>query len=253
MVEGGTNPPEDRKTPDLIDIADLEYTTEGVSILRGISVTASEKRIGIVGRNGSGKSTLARVLCGLIPPSAGRVRIAGIDIARDRKQAIRTVGMLFQNPDHQIIFPTVEEEIGFGLIQLGFSKPEAGQHTRDILGRFGKTHWAETAIEHLSQGQRHLVCLMAVLAMQPKVIILDEPYSGLDIPTTRQLARYLDQVDAALVHISHDPVTLAGYDRVLWMEGGQIEMDGPAAPTLAAFVARMEQLGEDDDLAHLPG
>jgi len=234
-------------------LRDVSYSSEGTDILRGLSFDTDMRRVGIVGRNGSGKTTLARVLAGLIEPTSGEVLIDGVNVAKDRKKAVRTVGILFQNPDHQIIFPTVSEEIEFGLLQLGKSKAEASAETARMLSDFNKSHWAEAAVHTLSQGQRHLVCLMAVLAMAPKVIILDEPFAGLDIPTTRQLTRYLDAVDASLIHVSHDPATLTTYDRVLWLDGGQVEMDGTADDVLPVFTARMEQIGGGDDLSLLTG
>ena len=107
-------------------------------LLKDIKLSAREKRIGIVGRNGSGKTTFARVLSGLVAPDQGEVRICGIDVAKDRKAALRTVGILFQNPDHQIIFPTVEEELGFGLIQMGCSKHETEHQVYEVLKAFDK-------------------------------------------------------------------------------------------------------------------
>ena len=239
--------------PLLIEMEDASYAPGEVAVLDGISFSADERRIGIVGRNGSGKTSLARVLAGLVPPTAGRVRIAGVDVGRDRKAALRTVGILFQNPDHQIIFPTVEEEIGFGLSQLGSSKPEVTAGVGAILAKFDKSHWTNAPIHQLSQGQRQLVCLMSVLAMSPRLIVLDEPFSGLDIPTTLQLARVLDAIDAHLLHITHDSSHLLAYDRVLWIEAGRITQDGPAKPVIAAFQARMAELGGGDDLTHLAG
>ena len=226
-----------------IHLRDVACALNGRAVLSGVTLSLTERRIGLVGRNGSGKTTLARLMAGLIRPDAGTIRIDGVDVAADRRAAIRSVGILFQNPDHQIIFPTVEEELAFGLRQLGQSRDAARDGARVILARFGKAHWAPRATAELSQGQRHLVCLMAVLAMEPKVILLDEPFTGLDIPTTRQLRRHLANVAPSLVQITHDPGALAGYDRVIWLEDGTVRLDGPAAPVLAQFRAAMEEDG----------
>lgn len=238
-------------TPDSTAIGPVRLTgvTHGFgdrSVLRDLSLTLSERRIGIVGRNGSGKTTLSRLIAGLIAPEAGQVTVAGVDVARDRKAAIRTVGILFQNPDHQIIFPTVEEELAFGLRQLGHDKTAARAEAHTMLARFGRADWAERPVAALSQGQRHLVCLMSVLAMAPRVIVLDEPFAGLDLPTTRALRRYLDAVPAQVIHVSHDIAALSGYDRAIWLEGGTIAADGPAEATLAAYLQAMEALGDAD-------
>ncbi|RPE63333.1 biotin transport system ATP-binding protein [Pacificibacter maritimus] len=221
------------------------------TILRDINVDVSTQRIGIVGRNGSGKTTLARVLAGLLAPSSGSVSICGIDPAKDRKAALTTVGILFQNPDHQIIFPTVEEEIAFGLLQQGFDKAEAAEQVQSILKDFDKSHWAQAAVHQLSQGQKQLVCLMSILAMQPRVVILDEPFSGLDLPTKMQLARAFHRIDAAIVHVSHDPEALIDYDEILWIDEGTLKQHGPAKQVLPNFVDAMRKIGEADDLTHL--
>ncbi len=237
----------------VISLEDLSFVADGKPVLSDLTFDLTERRIGIVGRNGTGKTTLARMISGLVAPTAGRVRINGSDVARDRRAALREVGILFQNPDHQIIFPTVEEEIAFGLQQAGQSPAQVQSGVAEILARFDKSHWAQAAIHQLSQGQRQLVCLMSVLAMTPSVIVLDEPFAGLDIPTTLQLTRVLDSVAATLVLITHDPVHLRRYDRVLWLDDGQAVQDGAAAVVLDAFTARMQQIGDGDDLSDLAG
>lgn len=235
-----------------VELCDVSFAKDGRDILSGISLTLTEPRIGVVGRNGSGKTTLARLIAGLVEPTQGAVRVRGVDVTQDRVNAISAVGILFQNPDHQIIFPTVEEEIAFGLSQLGAERRAARDGAHQVLARFGKEHWAERSIHTLSQGQRHLVCLMSVLAMEPALIVLDEPFAGLDIPTTRALNRYLDGLDEQLLHITHDPATLARYDRVLWIDNGKVRLDGSAEFVLAAFRAEMDTTGgENDDLTDL--
>ncbi|GGA19716.1 MAG: ABC transporter ATP-binding protein [Rhodobacteraceae bacterium] len=239
--------------PPLLELAGVTVRLNGAEVLRDVSLRASDRRIAIVGRNGSGKTTLARVIAGLQPVDAGTATIGGSDMARDRKAALRAVGILFQNPDHQIIFPTVEEEISFGLLQLGQGRDAAREATREILARFGKSHWAEAATHALSQGQKQLVCLMSVLAMRPALIVLDEPYSGLDIPTRMQLMRHVDGVDATVVQITHDPASVRHYDRVVWIDEGRVRQDGPAAEVLAAFEQQMTAWGGADDLSDLAG
>ncbi|RDW11735.1 energy-coupling factor ABC transporter ATP-binding protein [Paracoccus thiocyanatus] len=236
-----------------IRLDDLRYKIGGRAVLDGITLHSSARRIGVVGRNGSGKSTLARLLAGLLAPTSGRIRIAGHDVFRDRRAALATVGILFQNPDHQIIFPRVGEEIAFGLRQQGLDKAQAAAGVQAVLHSFGKPHWQDAPVSVLSQGQKHLVCMMAVLAMRPQLLILDEPYAGLDIPTRRQLARHLHRIPARLLHISHDPADLAQSDQLYWLERGRIIAQGPPETLLPAFTAEMVRLGDLDDIADLPG
>lgn len=232
----------------MIQIQSLSCHYGDKAVLDTVTLELSEARVGIVGRNGSGKSTLAKAISGLIRPEQGRILINGVDVLKDRKAALSAVGILFQNPDHQIIFPTVEEEISFGLRQLGRSKTDAAAETSNLLANFGKSNWAKRPVSTLSQGQRHLVCLMSVLAMAPSVIILDEPFSGLDIPTTRALQKRLNQLDQTLIHITHDPSVIADYDRVIWIEAGKIIADGAPDTVLPDYLHVME--AEDAD-AHL--
>ncbi|MEY8841107.1 energy-coupling factor ABC transporter ATP-binding protein [Cribrihabitans sp. XS_ASV171] len=231
----------------------MRHVIEGQEVLRGLTLTLDARRVGVVGRNGSGKSTLVRLMAGLVSPSEGSVRIGGHDLARDRRAALREVGILFQNPDHQIIFPTVLEEMSFGLRQQGASRALAETNARTVLGRFGKLHWSDAQTNALSQGQKHLVCLMAVIAMEPRTILLDEPFSGLDIPTRRQLNRYMSQYAGQIVHVTHDPADLDDYEQVIWLDAGTVRCAGRAADVLPAYLAEMHAHGERDDISDLPG
>lgn len=237
----------------LIEAHNITYAPGGTTVLSDVTLLSDARRIGVVGRNGSGKTSFARILAGLVAPETGRVRIHGTDVAKDRKAALSAVGILFQNPDHQIIFPTVEEEIAFGLKQMGHDSARVDAGVQEILARFDKGHWARAAIHQLSQGQRQLVCLMSILAMRPQVILLDEPFAGLDIPTAMHLSRVLARLDATLVHITHDPAMVRGYDHLLWLEGGAVMQQGLPEVVLQSFEERMVELGAADDLSDLAG
>lgn len=224
---------------------------QGKRILDQLSFSTKVRRLGIIGRNGSGKSTLSRVLSGLIETKSGLLEVAGVNPFNDRKAALQEIGLLFQNPDHQIIFPTVLEEVVFGLRQLGEKKKQAEQIAKETLATFGKAHWENVHTSALSQGQKHLVCLMAVVAMQPNLIILDEPFAGLDIPTKRQLQRYLDKFPGSLIHISHDPGDLNDYDQLLWLESGQVAALGTPEEVLPKYLEEMHKIGDSDDISNL--
>lgn len=247
--------PHETAAPDdfTIRLDDLGYEAGGRPVLSGLTLHSSARRIGVVGRNGSGKSTLARLLAGLLAPTSGQIRVGGHDLYRDRRAALATVGILFQNPEHQIIFPSVAEEIAFGLRQQGLDKAQAALRVQAVLRSFDKPHWRDAPIAALSQGQKHLVCMMAVLAMRPRLLILDEPYAGLDIPTRRQLSRHLHRADTRLLHISHEPADLDACDQLFWLDRGRIIAQGAPADLLPAFTAEMIRLGDLDDLADLAG
>ena len=222
----------------------VTLSKEGRQIIGPIDLSLRQRRIGIVGQNGSGKSTFARLLAGLIAPDNGTVTLGGVDVFKDRKAALRAIGVIFQNPDHQIIFPTVQEEIAFGLQQLGMDKTAASNRALDVLAAHGRADWANRNTHILSQGQRHYLCLMAVLAMEPALIVLDEPYAGLDIPTSMGLHKKLGELAQSLVLITHDPAALRDFDRVIWLQDGKVFKDGPATEVLAAFEAQMQVLGQ---------
>jgi biotin transport system ATP-binding protein len=238
---------------DGIELTSASVRLGGRFVLDGLNLRLPEARIGVLGRNGSGKTTLLRLIAGLIAPDSGTVRVDGADPFRDRKAALSALGILFQNPDHQILFPTVEEELAFGLAQQGLSQADALARARSVLAFEGRGHWAEAPVSTLSQGQRHYLCLLSVLLMQPRTILLDEPLAGLDLPTQARLARRFAALPQRLVTITHDPTVLRDADRVLWLEAGRVVADGPPAEVLPAFTAEMARIGETDADADLAG
>lgn len=225
----------------------------GKVLLSDVTLALRESRIGIVGRNGSGKTTLLRLIAGLAAPTSGSVTVDGIDPARDRRAMLGRLGILFQNPDHQILFPTVAEELAFGLIQQGQDRAAAADTVRAALAAEGRAHWAEAPTATLSHGQKQWLCLMAVLLMRPATILLDEPFSGLDLPMQARLSRRLAALPQRLVTVSHDPAALADCERVVWIDGGRVMADGAAGDVLPAFRAEMVRLGGDDADADLAG
>ena len=225
-----------------IQFENVSLSVNARELLKGVSLDIQEQRVGVIGRNGSGKTSFARLLCGLLAPSSGRVRVNGNDLLKHRAAALKTVGILFQNPDHQIIFPTVLEELSFGLTQQGQRKAEAMQNATKILQQFDRLDWAERTIATLSQGQRHLVCLLSVLAMAPPLLVLDEPFAGLDLPTKTYLQNLLYGLDQSVLHITHDLQALAEYERVIWLEKGQVAGDGLPKNIIPAFENAMSQV-----------
>ena len=225
-----------------IQFENVSLSLNARKLLNGVSLDIQEQRVGVIGRNGSGKTSFARLLSGLLAPSSGRVRVNGNDLFKHRAAALKTVGILFQNPDHQIIFPTVLEELSFGLTQQGQRKAEAMQNATKILQQFDRLDWAERTIATLSQGQRHLVCLLSVLAMAPPLLVLDEPFAGLDLPTKTYLQNLLYGLDQSVLHITHDLQALAEYERVIWLEKGQVAGDGLPKDIIPAFENAMAQV-----------
>jgi biotin transport system ATP-binding protein len=197
----------------------------------------AERRIGLIGDNGSGKSTLLRLINGLLLPTSGQVTVRGLDTARHRKSLPAEVGFVFQNPDHQLIFPTVGEEIAFGLTERGLSPAEARSRVAGILARHRRAEWTDRAVHTLSGGQRQLVCILAVTAPEPPILLLDEPFSSLDLPTRLALSRYLAELPQQIVMASHDFDLFENFERIIWLDSGVIRADGPPDEVMPAYAA----------------
>ncbi|MBO6554735.1 MAG: ABC transporter ATP-binding protein [Roseitalea sp.] len=213
---------------------------EGVTVRKGdtlildaISVTLTERRIGIIGANGSGKSTFARLLNGLERPTTGTVRVDGQPT--DRKSPLGKVGFVFQNPDNQIVMPLVDEDLAFGLRKSGLSKFEIGARVRSHLDRFGLTHLSERRTHELSGGEKQLIALIGVLVMEPAIIVLDEPTTLLDLRNRRILVSFLERLDQTLIVVSHDLELMASMDRLIWIDERRIRGDGDAGDIVRAY------------------
>ena len=213
-------------------------------VLENISLSIREKRVGFIGRNGSGKTTLLRILAGLQELKNGKVLIDGTEVAKERKAAIKKVGIIFQNPDHQIIFPTVGEELRFGLTQLGLNRNDADLKVIACLKKYDKIDWFERSISTLSQGQKHLVCLLSVLLMKPRVLLLDEPFTGIDIPTKLKLEQYLGSLKQTIIHVSHVPETFENYQRLIWIDKGIVQADGIPKSVIKKYREAMDNYVE---------
>ncbi len=205
---------------------------QGRRILGPLSLQLSESRIGVVGNNGCGKSTLLRLLAALQMPSQGCVRGFGTTTQEQGEQWPRWVGVVFQNTDHQLLFPTVIEELAFGMKQLGW--PDAEARAQQALAE--RPGWAYRRVHELSGGEKKWVCLRAVLLMQTQVLLLDEPSSGLDQGQRRQLRAELAGLEQQQIIASHDPQDLQHCERVIWLEQGRVRAEGAASEVLEAYL-----------------
>lgn len=211
----------------------------GHTVFEGLSLTFSSdaRRIGIVGDNGAGKSSLFRLICGLDRPQAGQVRIGTLAADASAAQRAAAVGMMFQNPDEQIIFPTVVEELALGLSPRGVPRKQALVQARALLAQRGLGHWADRAISSLSHGQRQHVCWLSLLIAAPSLVLLDEPFASLDLPGQALLAQDIARASQTVVVATHILAPLHGFDRVIWLDHGRVRADGPAAQVCAAYEA----------------
>lgn len=204
-------------------------------VLDDISLSLSEKRIGIVGANGSGKSTFVRLLNGLQVASSGTVRIDDFDAAKDGRKLRRHVGFVFQNPDNQIVYPVVEEDIAFGLKALKLPKDEIDRRIDEVLARYGLSDFKTHPSHLLSGGQKQLLAISGVLVMAPRYIIFDEPTTLLDLRNRNRVERAIAELDQTVITVSHDLDLIAGYDRVLVFENGRIACDDVPAIAIPRY------------------
>lgn len=226
----------------MIELCGVSHAFGDRRVLHDITVTLTEPRIGVIGSNGSGKSTFARLLNGLIVPDVGWVRVDGLDTRHQAKAVRRKVGFVFQNPDHQIILPTVAEDLAFGLTNLKMKRAEIQQRVDAMLIQYGLKDWRDHPAHLLSGGQKQLLAIAAVLIMQPRYLIFDEPTTLLDLRNRNQIRRILWNLSQPIVVVSHDLDLLQDFDRILLFDNGQIVMDAPPAIALPAYVEQMAWL-----------
>ncbi|CAK9886787.1 MAG: Biotin transport ATP-binding protein BioM [Candidatus Erwinia impunctatus] len=211
---------------------DVAVEKEDRTLLSNITVTLNEPRIGIIGLNGSGKSTFARLLNGLELPTSGTLRYQGSEEVKKRR---REVGFVFQNPENQIVYPGVREDLEFGLKNLRLSAAEIRQRIEAIAVRLGIEHLLERFTHQLSGGEQQMIALAGVVVMEPEVIVFDEPTTLLDLKNKRQLLDAINQLSQQVVMISHDLDTLSQFSRVLQIENGTIKRDGPPAEVIRCY------------------
>ena len=235
------------------ELQDIHLRRGQTPVFAGLHLQLHEARIGLIGFNGAGKTSLLRMLAGLDVPQQGRsVRQGETLHSADRAHApSRRVGLMFQNPDDQIIFPTVQEELqlSWRSAHPGSSRAQAAQAVADFLQQRGLAHWAERAVGSLSQGQRQWVCWLAMRVAQPEVLLLDEPYASLDLPGQLRLAADIAACPQQVLVSTHVLDYVRDYPRVLWLEQGQLRLDGPGQQVCAAYEAHVRGLGIDQGWA----
>ena len=222
-----------------ISVEKLSYTypgvenTPGVTVFTDLNLTIAEGSfVAVLGGNGCGKSTLAKHFNTILLPGGGKVYVCGMDTSDpDRQIAIRrNVGMVFQNPDNQIVANVVEEDVAFGPENLGIASPVIRQRVDDALRQVGMYEYKEHAPHLLSGGQKQRVAIAGVIAMEPKCIVLDEPTAMLDPKGRREvvdtIARLNKEKGITVVLITHHMDEAAKAQRVVVLHKGKVALDG---------------------------
>ena len=218
-------------------------------VLRGVDLTIEQGSfVVILGHNGSGKSTLAKHMNAVLVPSAGQVLVDGLDTAEEENtlDVRRRVGMVFQNPDNQIVANVVEEDVAFGPENLGVPTEEIARRVTESLQAVGMEEFALHAPHLLSGGQKQRVAIAGVIAMEPMCIVLDESTAMLDPSGRREVLETVGRLNRekgiTVVLITHHMSEAVGADRVIVMDNGRVAMDGPPMEILTQ-VERLRQLG----------
>ncbi|MFK4789762.1 energy-coupling factor ABC transporter ATP-binding protein [Microbacterium sp. ZW T5_56] len=226
----------------MIDVRDLDVVGEdGAAVLTRASVSLSHRRIAVIGENGSGKSTFARVLAGLVKPTRGSASVLGVDV-RDRRLR-DTVGMVFSDPDAQILMPTPREDIALTAGALPLSRDERRERVNAALAQFGLGELAGRSASVLSGGQKQLLALASVIVRRPAILIADEPTTQLDLRNARRVgalllgdeARGHPPVTERLVLVTHDLALARRCDHVLRFAHGELVDQGSADAVVARY------------------
>jgi len=223
----------------LIEVEDLHFTyPNGVEALKGISLSISDGEfVAIMGQNGAGKTTLVKHFNGLLKPTKGRVLIDGVDTRHVSVATLsRKVGLVFQNPDHQLFSETVEDEVSFALKNFGFDEGAINERVEKVLNLLDLIQYRKVSPFMLSGGERKRVALASVLAWDPKILILDEPTIGQDSYQKERLRQFivqLNQQGKTVIIVTHDIEFVVECEpRIILMKDGKVIADGDAREVL---------------------
>ncbi|URM91071.1 energy-coupling factor ABC transporter ATP-binding protein [Streptomyces sp. MRC013] len=237
-----TTPPPRPPAPSLsfvpsLEVRGLAYAyPDGHQALFGVDLTVERgERVALLGPNGAGKTTLVLHLNGILAAGAGTVSVAGLPVGPANLAEIRRrVGIVFQDPDDQLFMPTVREDVAFGPAAAGVRGAELDAVVARALERVGMAGYADRPPHHLSFGQRRRVAVATVLAMEPEILVLDEPSSNLDPASRRELADVLRSLDVTVLMVTHDlPYALELCPRSVVLSEGVIAADAPTGELLA--------------------
>ena len=222
-----------------VDDVRFRYSTSGPEVLRAVNLRVDKgEYLAMIGQNGGGKTTLAKLFNGLLKPTSGAVRVGGVN-TKDGTVAelARTVGYVYQNPDHQIFAQKVRTEIAFGPRNLGLSPEEVTKRVDDALDLVGLREYEDAFAFALGRGLRQKLAVASVLAMSPPVIVVDEPTTGLDLQGSRGILDLLgrwNQDGRTIIVITHDIALVAErVPRTVIISGGKILADGATRDVLS--------------------
>ena len=220
----------------VLDVRGLAYAyPDGRQALFGVDLHVHRgETVALLGPNGAGKTTLVLHLNGILTAGAGSVAVSGLPVVpANHREIRRRVGIVFQDPDDQLFMPTVRDDVAFGPANLGVRGPALDRRVDDALEQVGMAQYADRPPHHLSFGQRRRVAVATVLAMDPEILVLDEPSSNLDPAARRELAEILRALPVTMLMVTHDlPYALELCARSVVLSDGVVVADGPTYDVL---------------------
>lgn len=216
---------------------------DGSRLLEPTRLALGERHVAVIGANGSGKSTLARLINGLITPSEGSVKVDGLDTRRESAAVRRKVGFLFTDPSAQLIMPTAAEDVALSLRRRISSKDERSQVALRMLEEVGLAAKADVSVHALSGGQRQLLAIAGVLALEPEVVVADEPTTLLDLRWRRHIDALLAALPHQVIEVTHDLDAARRADRALVVHQARVVFDGDADAAVAHYERLMDAAG----------
>ncbi len=212
----------------VLQVRDLAVSFPGrAGVLHQVDLDVGRgEKVGVVGPNGAGKTTLFLSVTGVVTPNRGTIEIAGRRVEPGRFRP--DVGLVFQNPDHQLFCPSVAEDVAFGPRNLGLDENEVARRVAKAMETVGATDLADRVPHHLSGGERRMVSIATVMALEPELVIYDEPSANLDIRSRRRLVTYLQDAEHTQLIASHDlELILEVCRRTVLLDAGRVVADGP--------------------------
>jgi len=220
-----------------LEIEDLTFAyPDGHLAVSDVSLSiAPGEKVALVGPNGAGKSTLMLQLNGILRATAGRVRVCGIEVKEENFGPVRAaVGLVFQNPDDQLFSPTVFDDVAFGPIYQGLPPEQVRERVERALTAVRMQDYAERVSHHLSMGEKKRIAIATVLAMEPEILVLDEPSAGLDPRARRSLINLLRELPQTMLTATHDMRLVQElFSRTVVMDGGRIVANGATEAILS--------------------
>ncbi len=207
----------------MVNFEHVYFEKDNTLILEDIDFCLKNKRTGIIGSNGSGKSSLLRLIKKIEKPSRGKLYTE------------HTSSLIFQNPDHQILCPTVQDELCFGQIEMGNSKDLINERLNKLLSKYEVKYLLGKTTHELSEGEKQLVCILSALMDESEIILFDEPFSSLDLKNQKKFMEIIFKLSQPIIMATHQLDLLEKFDEIIWLENGRVKLIGPADQTTAKY------------------